>query len=230
MGEIVEIAENVWRTESHIQMLPAFGLPITMTILGTPEGLILHSPTKLDDDLAQKIEALGEPRALIAPSLMHHMYVAGAKQSFPAAEVFGPKRLAKKNAELADLTPLESCEATWTEHLTPIPIGGTPSVDEFAFFHKPSATLLLTDVVFNLEKADGWIAKLYLRWSDALGKPMQSKLWRLITKDRRAAAESFRHILDLDIQRVVVGHGDVIEGDVKAQLEQAWQWMLQRGK
>lgn len=196
-----------------------------MTVIKTPDGLVLHSPIRIDDALALELEALGTPRTIIAPNLFHHMFAAGAAERFSEAKVYGPEKLAKKNLKLANLTPLEGVDAPWTKHLEPIPIEGVPSLCEFAFFHGASGTLLVTDLVFNVPKADGWISKLYLRWSDALGKPMQTKVWRLITKDRQALAETIEHLLDRDIQRIVVGHGDVIEDDAKEKLRDACAWL-----
>ncbi len=225
-ANIQKVCDNVWRVQSHIQMLPAFGLPLTTAVVGTPAGLVLHSPVRFDDTLAEQITALGDPCAIVAPNLFHHLYAAGAREHFPDATVFGPEKLARKNKKLRDLTPLETTDAPWTKHLEPIRIEGIPSVREFAFFHHASGTLLVTDLVFNVNHGDGWISKLYLRWSGALGTPMQTKIWRWITKDRRAAGRSLERILELDIQRVIVGHGDVIERDAKMKLRHACAWML----
>jgi hypothetical protein len=46
-------------------------------------------------------------------------------------------------------------------------IQGCSALDELAFLHKPSSTLILTDLAFNLSKSDqrvGLLSKLYLSW------------------------------------------------------------------
>lgn len=229
------VCEHIWRADTHLKMLPGFELPLSMTVVKTPAGLILHSPIRIDDTLAKEIAAVGEPSVIIAPNLFHHLYAAAAKRRYPDATVYGPAKLAKKNPKLANLVPLESCTGEqdpttpWTEHLEVIALPAVPIVHEFMFYHHASKTLLLTDLVFNLEHAHGWIAKLYLRWSDALGKPMQTKTWRWFMRDRGAMKRLFVSMLERDIERVCVAHGAVIEADAKQQLRNAWAWTLEHG-
>jgi hypothetical protein len=61
--------------------------------------------------------------------------------------------------------------------------------------------------------------------SDALGKPTQSKLWRKVVKDRKAARQSAEQVLALDFQRVLVGHGQPIENGREV-AEESLKWLV----
>ena len=51
--------------------------------------------------------------------------------------------------------------------------------------------------------------------------PGMSRLFRLCISDRKAFHTSLCQILEFDFDRVIVGHGDVIESDGKVALRRA---------
>ena len=61
--------------------------------------------------------------------------------------------------------------------------------------------------------------------SAVLDKTAQSRLWRLLVKDRAAAAQSVSTVLGWDFERVVVAHGDVIHDGARQRASDALSWM-----
>ena len=53
--------------------------------------------------------------------------------------------------------------------------------------HKPTETLIVGDLVFNIREPKGWQSTLVLTLAGAKGRLAQSRLWRTVIKDRRAA-------------------------------------------
>ncbi|MEM8608288.1 MAG: hypothetical protein AAGF92_14345 [Myxococcota bacterium] len=52
-------------------------------------------------------------------------------------------------------------------------------------------------------------------------------IWRLVTKDRAAAGRSVREMLEWDFERVVLAHGDFVQGhDARERTRSALYWML----
>jgi hypothetical protein len=91
-----------------------------------------------------------------------------------------------------------------------------PSINEVAFLHKPSRTLLLTDWLFNFNGAATPGGRpvdphLYLRLDGAYHGPRQSRLLRAFIADKHAARELGDRLLAWDFDRIIVCHGDIID-------------------
>ena len=66
---------------------------------------------------------------------------------------------------------------------------------------------------------------LILRMAGTYGRVGTSRLFRMFIKDRPAFRASLDRVLQWDFDRVVVGHGDVVERGGKRALEQAWSFL-----
>jgi hypothetical protein len=87
---------------------------------------------------------------------------------------------------------------------------------------------LVTDLLFNLQRWDGWAASVAY-WATGISdhRLAQSHEWRLsLVKDRAAAARSARALLSWEPQILVPSHGDVLSADVVPELSRALAWML----
>ncbi len=103
-------------------------------------------------------------------------------------------------------------------------------MQEHALVHRPSRTLVLADLVFNLQVPPGEKVPFFLRWvSGFTAFPGTSRLVKLCVKDRAAVARSLERILAEDFDQIVVGHGDVIRDDAKAVLRDLLAWGLADG-
>lgn len=220
--------ERVWTFDYDQVLKGGFRMPARMTALPLPNGRIaLVSPIPIDDALAKRVEALGEPAALIAPNLLHHLYLRAAHERWPNALVLAPRALAGKRPDLhIDRAIEDGIEDVLGPRLRCLPIAGAPGLDELVFFHEPSATLVVTDLVFNVTSPRGLVAHVVLFLVGAHGRLAQSRAFRFLVKDRAAAARSVRAVLSLGIARVVVAHGDIVERDAGPRLEKALAWML----
>jgi len=211
------------------QVLPGrFHMPARMTALPLGSGdIALVSPIPIDDGLAGRVSELGEVKFLIAPSLLHHLYLAAAIDRWPRATVLAPASLRAKRADLRiDRALEEGLPAELAASVQALKIEGAPSVDEFAFLHAGSRTLVVTDVVFNVLRPSGWMASVLLFLAGCHGRLAQSRAWRFFIKDRAAAAASARAILALHFDALVPAHGDVVTEDARERLEVALAWML----
>jgi hypothetical protein len=72
----------------------------------------------------------------------------------------------------------------------------------------------------------GWISGLVFRMVGAHRRLAQSRLLRLLVRDRAAAAASARRILAWDFERVVMAHGEIVDRDARARMTEALRWML----
>ena len=211
------------------QKLPSgFRFPARMTLLPLGEDEVaLVSPVPISDEMARRIAEHGEVRFLIAPNLLHYMYMADAQVRYPSAQVIAPRELAQKRPDLRiDHSLSASLPEALARSVDAIPIEGMPSLGEVALFHRTSRTLVLTDLVFNVVHPRGVIAHLVLALVGCHGKLATSRALRYgMTKDRARAAESARALLSLPIETLVMAHGDVVKHDAKAGLASALSWL-----
>jgi hypothetical protein len=215
------------------QTLPGrFRLPARMTVLTlVGGGLALVSPIPIDEALARTLASLGEVRFLIAPNLLHHLYLHAASQRYPRAIVLAPPGLARKRPGLRiDRTLQEPLPVALTDSVDVHHIAGAPTVDEFVFFHRATRSLVVTDLVFHVLRPEGWLTNLVLRLVGCHRRFGQSRAFRLFVKDRPAAAHSIERVLALPFETLIMAHGEIVRGDAqhdpRAMLADAVRWLL----
>jgi hypothetical protein len=134
--------------------------------------------------------------------------------------------LAEKRPELpvADVLSDEAPEA-WEGTVDQLVIQGAPGLNEVVFLHRPSRTLIVSDLVFNVRHPSGWGTALILRLMGTYKRLAQSRLWRRYTRDRGQVRGSIERVLGWEFDRILPGHGEVYEGDARAAMR-AGMWML----
>ncbi len=187
----------------------------------------MHSPIPIDDSRASEIAALGEVRHIVAPNGWHDSFAAAAKQRYPRATLWASPALRNAKIPLPVDAWLDESEPPWSGELRPLKIEGAPKAEEVVFLHAPSRTLILTDLLFQIRYPVNLLTKLVLYLSGTNGgKLAQSRLWRSVTKDRSAAGRSVERMLEWDFDRVVLAHGDFVEGpDARQRTREALWWM-----
>lgn len=227
---LTPIADDLWGVEYDHFMGPLH-FRTRMTVVRLADGLWLHSPVPIDDDLAQALEALGPVRWLVAPNGFHHSYLSDAARRWPDARVFVSPALRGKRPDLAEAADLAGPLPTEWGALQGLLVQGTPKFGEVVWLHRPSGSLIVTDLVTHVQQARTWLSRLFFRLEGIYGKPAHSPLWKWMTKDQAAFGQSLAQILAWPIARVVVAHGPVIEdADCPALLARLWAKPLGRAQ
>ena len=109
-------------------------------------------------------------------------------------------------------------------------VRGGAGFREIAFFHRPSRTLVLTDLVVNLE-ADKLplLVRPFARLTGVLAPDGKAPLYlRLVIRAKRQeAAAAARRLLDLHPERVIFSHGRWFDRDGTGALRRALRWLLE---
>ncbi|HYH99515.1 hypothetical protein [Hyalangium sp.] len=198
-----------------------------MTVIRLPGGgLWIHSPVRLDAATRAAVEALGPVRFLVAPNLMHHLSLKDWAAAYPEARVVALAGLRRKQPQLRiDVELGDAPDAGYSEVIMQQRMGGIPRVEELVFLHRPSCTLLLTDLAFHIRDSPSWLTRTYLRLCGTYGKLAPTLLLKSLVKDRAALRSSLEGVLSWDFERVVVCHGEVLERGGKEALRSGFAWL-----
>ena len=201
-----------------------------MTVLRLPDrALVLHSPVRLDPALRESVDALGVVRWILAPSKAHHLFLQDAVSAFPGAALCGARGLPEKRRDLR-FDHVLGCPPPpgWPAELLLQPVEGAPLLNEVALLHRPTRTLVLADLVFNVRPGPANRARLFHRIVGATGRFGPHRLVRLAIRDRAAARRSLDRILAWDFDRIVMSHGEVVATGGRALLERAFSFLPER--
>jgi hypothetical protein len=198
-----------------------------MTVIRSGDRtLLLHSPVELDAELQDALGELGPVRWLVGPSKVHHLFLGDYVSVFPGAVLCGAPGLAHKRRDLEFHHVLTNPPPSgWPNEVTLRLVEGAPLMNEVALLHQPSRTLVLTDLVFNVRDGPGNRARLFHWAVGATGRFGPHRLIRLGIRDRAAARRSIDRILEWEFDRIVMSHGEVVEADGRALLEQAFSFL-----
>lgn len=212
---LIRLADDLWTTEREMRFPGGVRLPVRMTIVRLPDGgLVCCSLVRPDDELAAEVAALGAPRFFVGPNLYHHLFLGPWHERFPEAQLFGAPGLAAKRPKLTFAGELgDTAPEAWRGVLDTLLIRGAPKIGEIAFLHRPSGTLLVTDVLFHVLRPANAATSFALTLMGTRGRFAMSRQWWMLRKDRAAWVESVERILAWPFRRVVVGHGEVLEAE-----------------
>lgn len=227
MSELRPIDDGLWVAEGDNYTGFGTWFPVRMVVARLDDGLWVHSPIALAP-FADAIDALGPVRWIVNPCGFHGKWVPDAVARWPEAAHLSSSGHALRGSSLPAWQPLDpGPHAEWAAHLDQLLIAGAPKVAESVFLHRRSRTLICTDLLFNIHTSKTWLMPWVLRMVGAWQRPAQSRLWRRLTVDRPAAAAACRQLLTWDFDRVIMAHGDILEGpNAKAALRAALAWML----
>ena len=222
-----QLHPDLWITDSPLRFL---GLEVgaRMTIVRLPDGkLLLHSPIAATADLIREVKSLGPVAYIVAPNLFHHLFVGEWQRACPGASVHVCPGLDAKRDDLTIAGVLtDEPEVGWRDVIDQVLLRGFPFANEVVFFHRPSATLIVSDLAFNIGPNSPPLTRLIFRLGGGYGRLSPTLLERLLVKDRPAFRRSVERILEWPFERVVVAHGEVSEKGGREELVRGYSWLL----
>ena len=222
-----QLHSDLWVTESPLRFV---GLEVgaRMTIVRLPDSkLLLHSPIPATPDRVREVATLGPVAYIVAPNLLHHLFVAEWQQACPDALLYVAPGLETKRADLTVAGVLgDEPEAGWKSVVDQVRLEGFPFANEIVFFHRPSTTLIASDLAFNVGSSSPPVTRFVFRLVRTYGRLAPTLLERLLVRDRAAFRRSLEKILEWPFDRVVVAHGEVCESGGREELVRGYSWLL----
>ncbi len=220
------VAKDLWAVSVDHKFI-GINLGARMTIIRIANGdLILYSPVPLTDDLKKSVNELGRVAHIVAPNLFHHLYAGQWAAAYPEATVYGAEGLQKKSRGLRVTVPFaQDTTPPWSSQVGHLTMKGMPSFAETVLCHKSSGSLICADLIFDIQEPKGVWTSLYLKMAGVSKRAGVSRVVKMAIKDKQAAGESVRTILDWDFDRIIVAHGDIVETGGKQTLRDSFRWL-----
>ena len=226
-----QLGDNLWVADgSLVKANMGFCYPTRMAVIRLKNGgLMIWSPVAASAALVEAVTALGEPRFLVAPNTLHHVFLREWAELFPAALVYGPRALAQKRRDIVFSGFLEDevVAAQWSGEIERVVLDGNRIMTEVVFFHRDSRTAIFTDLIQHFESGwfSGWrsiVARL-----DAMqgAEPAVPRKFRIAFTDRTATREKVGRILEWPTEQVLFAHGAPVRRDGQAFLKRAFAWL-----
>lgn len=199
-----------------------------MTVMALKTGnLVVHNPFQLLDEDLRKLTSLGRVAAIVVPNAFHGDEAAWMAKQLPEAQVFVPAALRSKTRKFFRIDGALETDwpSAWNQDVECIPLGGMRLLHECAFYHSASRTLVLTDLVFNMNPAafNSPIERKLMAWNRVgLGFGPSWICDHVFTRDTKARKHSILSILERDFDRVIMNHGDVVHSGGKQLMRAAF--------
>jgi hypothetical protein len=228
------VADDVWIVDSGPHRVLGLELPVRMTVIRLADGFLwLHSPTRITDDLRHAIDRIGPVRHLVAPNVAHWTYVRDWQQTYPMAVTWSVPGLSDRpqvrrsglrvDHELGDAAP-----ADWARDISQVLVPGL-GFREVVFLHQPTRTLLLADLMMNLqpEKMPRVIRPVtrVLGLVGTGGQPARYVRFA-VSRKRSRAARAVSRMIEWKPDRVIFSHGRWFPRDGTEALRSGFAWLL----
>ena len=217
---LTALSDDLWVAD-HDLFTMGIHFPGRMTVVRLPSGdLWLCSPVPIDDDLATELDALGPVRWLVAPNRFHHVHLRAVLERYPEARLLGAPGLPEKRKNLRFEATLDAPPPVeWADTFDVIPTRGAPTLNEVLFYHRPSKTLITTDLFMNVHEVQGFLSQLVYRAEGCWRRARVPRIFALITKDKAAMQASLAPVTKLSVERIVLAHGAIVDVGAQALLE-----------
>ncbi|MGM0557278.1 MAG: hypothetical protein ACQEVA_12920 [Myxococcota bacterium] len=189
-----------------------------MTVLKLDGGLLIHSPVDIDPT---EVEHLGDPRWVLAPNLLHHLYVGPWAEA--GLEAWAAPRLPEKRSDVEFDAVVEEQSSPFGDEVELMPMRAFGMTNEVVVHHRPSRTLIVSDLVFNFTKSASWLTRAAM-WCLCGYPGCQTTLLERFGMDRDTARREVEHLANWDFDRLIMAHGEVIETGGKSALLEAFGW------
>lgn len=217
-----QLHDDLWVHEDSMKLGPVdLRLRVTIARLNGG-GLWVHSPTALTAELKNQVDELGSVTAIVAASNAHNLWLEEWASAYPDATAYVARGIPKKRPNLAGARVIdEGTAAIWSTEFQHQLMSGVPFLDESVFLHRPSKSLIVTDLVQNHhgQETTGFarvMTKLVLEPIGFKGicfaPPLRLKF---MIKDRPAFVTFIKTVEAWDFDRIIVTHGDIIEDNAK---------------
>jgi hypothetical protein len=192
-----------------------------VTLLRLRDGrVVIHSSALFTQQDVVAIRRFGEPAWLVDASLLHDTFAKEARAAFPDLPYLAPNGFTEATG--IPIQSLDNPPSDWNGEIDVLKLEGT-RMNEYAFFHRRSATLVVGDLFFSFpQETHGWerfFVRHIMRLPRLFGISIVFRV--LIIKEKLDFKRSMKKLLQFDFERLVVAHHEPIENEARIAVERA---------
>jgi hypothetical protein len=221
---LIPFCDDVW-TDTRSAKFYGVECGSRMTVVRLERGgLFVHSPVGLDEETRRQVDALGEVRAVVAPSLFHHLHVGAWMAAYPKAHFAACPGLEWKRADLAWSSVLgDQPHPIWAGDLEQVYFSARRE-NEVDFYLPRRKVLVCADALLNISTIPDPLTRLVAK---LMGNRAPGVGWMepLMVRHRPLARRQADRILAWDFDRAVLSHGTMVEADAHEVFRSAYAWL-----
>jgi hypothetical protein len=229
--QLHQVGSEIWIYDGSTVSFYGFPFSTRMTVVRLTNGeLWVHSPEKMNPNLMGELAQLGVVRHLVSPNKLHHLFLPEWIEAYPEAITYAAPGLAKKRGDIrfhAELT--EVPQDDWREEIDQTVFSGSRLMEEVVFYHKPSRTLILTDLIENVNprSLNRW-QRGVARFAGILAPRGKMPIdWRVSFRlgSMVKARQSLALILGWQPENIILSHGECVFGNATQFLKASFSWL-----
>ena len=230
MDPLQSFGPNIWTMNGDdVRMFGILPFTTRMTVVKLGSGGVwLHSPVQPTPGRHRAVDRLGPVAHLVAPNKIHSLGIEPWRALHPAATVWASPGFNARHPDIAvDAVLGDDAESPWSDDIDHCVINGHAVLDEVAFLHKPSKTLIITDFIQKHEAAgESWIWRRIKGLAGILGKDGGVPLdIRLSVRNGTELRRSIDTILGWDFDALILSHGHCLKGGARDAVSRAFDWI-----
>jgi hypothetical protein len=220
---------QLYLAEGPVVSFYGFPYPTRMAVARLSDGNAwVWSPIALDDHLAGAVEAIGPVRHIVSPNKIHHLFLSEWADRWPEARLYAPPGLAEKRADLEFAAQLgDEPDPGWAADIDQVVFRGSLAMAEVAFFHRPSQTAIIGDLIQRHPESEmsGWQGML-MKWDGLVGDHGSTpREWRASFVRRGPARTARDRLLAWQPERLLIAHGECAQSGATAIIAAALGWL-----
>ena len=224
-----EFGQSLYIADGPTVSFYGFPYPTRMAVARLSDGSVwIWSPVALSPEIESAVDALGPVRHIVSPNKIHHLFLSAWAERWPDARVYASPGLAARKAEVHfDAELGDEAEPAWSEEIDQVIFRGSFAMEEVVFFHRPSRTAILCDLIqrHDPEKMRGWKG-MAMRIDGLVGdRGSTPREWRASFLKRGPARAARERVLAWEPERLLIAHGVCVQGDAKAIIADALAWI-----
>jgi hypothetical protein len=208
---VEEFGPSLYLADGPTVPFLGFPYPTRMALVRLSDGGVwVWSPIALTPELESAVDSIGPLRHIVSPNKIHHLFLKDWAQRWPEARLHAPPGLARRRPDLRfDAELGEEPDPAWAVDIDQTIFRGSIAMTEVAFFHRPSRTAILCDLV---QRHDPALMKglkgMVMRLDGLVGEHGSTpREWRASFLRRGAARRARAQVLAWDPERLVIAHG-----------------------
>ncbi len=227
------ISENLWIVDGPI--IHFYGMPFTtrmVVIRLANNDLWIHSPINLTSSLKQELDKLGNVKYLISPNKIHYWYIQDFQKAYPEAITYASDGVQKRSQRAGQSIrwdrKLKDIDRDYFPDLEILPMSGNRFMTEYTFFHIPSKSWIVTDIIENFEpnKINPFFRILAylggaLHPNGGATRDQRTLFWG----NHQLLNKSIDRIQYLNPNRIIMAHGKILDQDIASELNRIFAWV-----